>query len=167
MDPCCNATTCQFRSYGTPCRAASGQCDIEEYCSGYSSVCPDDTILQDGSSCNNNTAYCYDGVCQTYDDQCRFHFGMNVVCNILKLDKLKYVTHSIHVFTQAACVNTCNFILHSVQLLVRDQMYVTQYTIHEETSLETVGIQLLDSFPVPQGVQIKRCLHIQMCMIYH
>ena len=67
----------QFRSYGTTCRAASGQCDIEEYCSGDSSECPVDTGLQDGTSCNSNTAFCYDGVCQTHDDQCRFHFGMN------------------------------------------------------------------------------------------
>ena len=42
-------------------------------------------------------------------------------------------------------------------------MYVTQHTIHEETNLETVGIHLLVSFPVQQGV--KKCQFSQMCTI--
>lgn len=92
-DPCCNArtcrprdgaqctkgecctNTCQFKAYGTRCRSSSGQCDIEEYCSGESSECPTDVYKQDGTSCNNNQAYCFSGECQTYDDQCQYHFG--------------------------------------------------------------------------------------------
>ena len=92
-DPCCNArtcrprdgaqctkgecctSTCQFKAYGTRCRSSSGQCDIEEYCSGESSECPADVYKQDGTSCNNNQAYCFSGECQTYDDQCQYHFG--------------------------------------------------------------------------------------------
>ena len=92
-DPCCNATTCtlaagaqctrgecctnecQFKSFGTVCRNASGLCDIEEYCSGQSSECPEDFYLQDSSPCNNNQSYCFSGMCKTYDDQCQYHFG--------------------------------------------------------------------------------------------
>lgn len=91
-DPCCNATTCtlaagaqctrgeccsnecQFEAMGTTCRNASGECDIEEYCSGKSSECPEDLYLQDSSPCNNKQSYCFSGVCKTYDDQCQYHF---------------------------------------------------------------------------------------------
>ena len=92
-DPCCNprtcrptdgaqctkgeccSSTCQFKAYGTRCRSASGQCGIEEYCSGESSECPTDVYRQDGTTCNNNQAFCFSGECQTHDDQCQYHFG--------------------------------------------------------------------------------------------
>jgi hypothetical protein len=92
-DPCCNpstcrpregaqctrgqccTSTCQFKAYGTTCRSADGGCDIEEYCSGESSECPTDVYKQDGSACNSNGAYCFSGECQTYDDQCQYHFA--------------------------------------------------------------------------------------------
>ena len=41
---------------------------------------------------------------------------------------------------------------NSVQILGRELMDVTQRTIHEETSLETVGILPPDSFPALKGV---------------
>ena len=93
IDPCCNARTCkpvtgaqctkgecctstyQFKDYGTACRNASGQCDVEEYCSGQSSECPADVYKQDGAACNNGQAYCFSGECQTYNQQCQYHFG--------------------------------------------------------------------------------------------
>ena len=92
-DPCCNArtcqmadgaqctrgeccsNTCQFVSAGTTCRSSDGQCDIAEHCTGQSSECPTDVHAQDGSSCNNNQAYCFSGECRTYNAQCQEHFG--------------------------------------------------------------------------------------------
>ena len=67
----CCSTNCQFKSSETVCRNASGDCDIEEHCSGYSGECPADVYLQDGSDCNNNQAYCFSGECKTYDAQCQ------------------------------------------------------------------------------------------------
>uniref|UniRef100_A0A1X7VG30 Peptidase M12B domain-containing protein n=1 Tax=Amphimedon queenslandica TaxID=400682 RepID=A0A1X7VG30_AMPQE len=92
-DPCCNATTCElvstaqcgsgvccencrFKLYGTTCRNSSGMCDILEYCTGQDADCPTDLTLQNGLSCANNTAYCYDGTCgSTRDHQCNRYFG--------------------------------------------------------------------------------------------
>jgi hypothetical protein len=92
-NPCCNAITCQpvtgaecasgecctnqctLASYGTECRAASGDCDIAEYCLGDSSVCPDDDIVVNGVSCKSDTGYCSEGLCPTLDDQCAASFG--------------------------------------------------------------------------------------------
>jgi hypothetical protein len=92
-DPCCDAatcrpaagaqctkgecctSTCQFKSPGTTCRGSSGQCDIEERCTGQSAECPSDVYIQDGSSCNNGQNYCFSGDCKTYDAQCQTHFG--------------------------------------------------------------------------------------------
>ena len=91
-DPCCDArtcrpaadaectkgecctSTCRFKTARTTCRRSRGQCDIEERCSGRSADCPADVYLQDGSSCNNNRAYCFSGECRTYDTQCQKHF---------------------------------------------------------------------------------------------
>ena len=91
-DPCCDATTCglavgaectkgecctntcQFKSADTVCRASSGNCDIKERCTGQSADCPADVYLQDGSSCNNNQAFCFSGQCRTYNTQCQKHF---------------------------------------------------------------------------------------------
>ena len=174
-DPCCNARTCQladgaecaagpccqsncrFRPYGTICRAASGQCDIKEYCSGDSSECPADTNLLDGTSCNSDTAYCYDGVCQTHDDQCRFHFGMlcfRMTCSIMI----------------SACASLIFYIV-SVQVLVREWMAVTHSTIHEEMCMATVGTFLQHSFLVLKGMYISILICKDICthtdVIYH
>ena len=74
---CCNST-CQYKAYGTTCRAADGECDIAEYCSGDSGECPTDDHKLDGTACASNTGYCYEGVCPSHDSQCQFHFGSGV-----------------------------------------------------------------------------------------
>ena len=72
--PCCNST-CRFVSYGTQCLAASGECDIVEYCTGNSSDCPANVHSIDGTSCANSTGFCYSGSCPTYNAQCQNAFG--------------------------------------------------------------------------------------------
>ena len=107
-DPCCNAatcqlasgaqcsagacctSTCQFVSYGTECRAASGECDIAEYCSGDSSDCPADETKLDGTSCSGNTGYCYSGMCPTHNAQCQRAFGMSSTIIEVDLIILKF-----------------------------------------------------------------------------
>nr|XP_015202031.1 PREDICTED: disintegrin and metalloproteinase domain-containing protein 9-like [Lepisosteus oculatus] len=88
QDKCCDAATCTFTrgSYcsqgsccdncqlkvaGTPCRESVNICDLPEYCIGTSPFCPNDYYIMDGYPCENNTAYCYEGRCQTYDYQCQ------------------------------------------------------------------------------------------------
>ncbi|MCX6775947.1 MAG: DNRLRE domain-containing protein [Candidatus Micrarchaeota archaeon] len=41
---CCNSATCQFKTSGTECRAASGDCDVAETCTGSSATCPADSV---------------------------------------------------------------------------------------------------------------------------
>ena len=102
-DPCCNATTCQlasgaqcgagpcctsscqFVSYGTQCRAASGECGIAEYCPGDSSECLPDEHKLDGTSCSSNgaTGYCYSGMCPTHNAQCQRAFGMSFISMVV------------------------------------------------------------------------------------
>ncbi|XP_028651068.2 disintegrin and metalloproteinase domain-containing protein 9 [Erpetoichthys calabaricus] len=85
---CCNAKTCKFMpgAYcaagaccqncqisvaGTPCRPAVDVCDFPEFCNGSSAFCPFDTYVMNGYPCANNTTYCYNGICQTFDYQCQ------------------------------------------------------------------------------------------------
>ncbi|XP_052540602.1 disintegrin and metalloproteinase domain-containing protein 19 isoform X1 [Tympanuchus pallidicinctus] len=86
-NPCCNANNCSLKlgaqcahgscchecklmSPGTLCREKSGLCDLPEYCTGQSPFCPSNSYQIDGTSCEGGKAYCYNGMCLTYKDQC-------------------------------------------------------------------------------------------------
>ncbi|XP_059568927.1 disintegrin and metalloproteinase domain-containing protein 19 isoform X2 [Alligator mississippiensis] len=86
-NPCCNAADCSLKpgaecahgtcchqcklvSSGTLCREISGQCDLPEHCTGKSSFCPLNAYKMDGTDCSGGTAYCYSGMCLTYQQQC-------------------------------------------------------------------------------------------------
>ncbi|XP_074973584.1 LOW QUALITY PROTEIN: disintegrin and metalloproteinase domain-containing protein 32-like [Phalacrocorax aristotelis] len=72
--PCCR--NCQFLKRGTLCRSSSeDECGLKEYCNGTSGDCTPDLWVMDGHPCSRNTAFCYQGVCQTADKQCQKVFG--------------------------------------------------------------------------------------------
>eukprot|EP00061_Rhincodon_typus_P012597 g38437.t1 len=64
-----------LKAPGTVCRASSGPCDLPEYCSGNSEFCPANFYKMDGASCDGGQAYCYNGMCLTYDSQCVLLWG--------------------------------------------------------------------------------------------
>uniref|UniRef100_A0A3B4ANK6 ADAM metallopeptidase domain 12 n=1 Tax=Periophthalmus magnuspinnatus TaxID=409849 RepID=A0A3B4ANK6_9GOBI len=87
LNPCCNATTCtlkgeavcahgqcchdcQLKPAGTPCRESSNSCDLPEFCTGTSPHCPANVYLHDGHACLLVDGYCYNGICQTHEQQC-------------------------------------------------------------------------------------------------
>lgn len=87
LNPCCNATTCtlkgdavcahgqccedcQLKPAGTPCRESSNSCDLPEFCTGTNPHCPANVYLHDGQACHNMDGYCYNGICQTHEQQC-------------------------------------------------------------------------------------------------
>ncbi|CAI5653986.1 unnamed protein product [Oreochromis niloticus] len=91
-NPCCNATTCklnagaqcaegecchncQLKPTGSVCRPKAGDCDLAEYCTGFSSVCPTDAYTQNGLLCNHGTGYCYNGMCPSRRDHCKRLWG--------------------------------------------------------------------------------------------
>nr|XP_021537265.1 disintegrin and metalloproteinase domain-containing protein 9 isoform X2 [Neomonachus schauinslandi] len=91
-DPCCEGSTCKLKSSaecaygdcckdcwflpgGTLCRGKTNECDVPEYCNGSSQFCQPDVFIQNGYPCQNNKAYCYNGMCQYYDAQCQVIFG--------------------------------------------------------------------------------------------
>ncbi|XP_068183734.1 disintegrin and metalloproteinase domain-containing protein 12 isoform X2 [Antennarius striatus] len=87
MNPCCNATTCTLKGdavcahgqccedcrlklAGTLCREPSNSCDLPEFCTGASPHCPSNVYLHDGQACHSIEGYCYNGICQTHEQQC-------------------------------------------------------------------------------------------------
>ncbi|XP_028324380.1 disintegrin and metalloproteinase domain-containing protein 12 isoform X2 [Gouania willdenowi] len=87
MNPCCNATTCTLKGdavcahgqccedcrlkvAGTMCREPSNSCDLPEFCTGASPHCPANVYLHDGHACHHVEGYCYNGICQTHEQQC-------------------------------------------------------------------------------------------------
>ncbi|KAM9188360.1 LOW QUALITY PROTEIN: disintegrin and metalloproteinase domain-containing protein 12 [Mergus octosetaceus] len=86
-NPCCNATTCTLRPgavcahglccedcklkpAGISCRESSNSCDLPEFCTGASPHCPANVYLHDGHACHGVDGYCYNGICQTHEQQC-------------------------------------------------------------------------------------------------
>ncbi|XP_019509769.1 PREDICTED: disintegrin and metalloproteinase domain-containing protein 12 [Hipposideros armiger] len=84
---CCNASTCtlkpdavcahglccedcQLKPAGTACRDPSNSCDLPEFCSGASPHCPANVYLHDGHPCQGVDGYCFNGICQTHEQQC-------------------------------------------------------------------------------------------------
>ncbi|NP_001035105.1 disintegrin and metalloproteinase domain-containing protein 19 precursor [Xenopus tropicalis] len=91
-NPCCNATTCtlmagadcahgacclrcKLRPPGFPCRKPSRPCDLPEFCTGQSAVCPPNSFQLDGTLCQGEQAFCYNGRCLTHQQQCQQLWG--------------------------------------------------------------------------------------------
>lgn len=91
-NPCCNASNCTLRegaecahgacchrckllAPGTLCREQARQCDLPEFCTGKSPHCPTNFYQMDGTPCEGGQAYCYNGMCLTYQEQCQQLWG--------------------------------------------------------------------------------------------
>ncbi|NWZ09937.1 ADAM9 protein, partial [Agelaius phoeniceus] len=117
-NPCCDAATCKltpgsqcaqglccknckFKVAGAECRAKQDVCDLPEYCNGSTAYCPDDVYIMNGHPCSNSKAYCYYGVCQSFDSQCESIYGKGRVGICSK--KLEWIT-LILIFTCPPCL---------------------------------------------------------------
>nr|XP_057918322.1 disintegrin and metalloproteinase domain-containing protein 12-like isoform X3 [Doryrhamphus excisus] len=60
----------QLKPSGTPCRESGNSCDLPEFCTGVGPHCPPNVYLHDGHACHSVDGYCYNGVCQTHEQQC-------------------------------------------------------------------------------------------------
>lgn len=60
----------QLKLAGTLCRESSNSCDLPEFCTGANPHCPANVYLHDGHTCHNVEGYCYNGICQTHEQQC-------------------------------------------------------------------------------------------------
>ncbi|XP_030068959.1 disintegrin and metalloproteinase domain-containing protein 19 [Microcaecilia unicolor] len=86
-NPCCNARNCilkpgadcahgicchqcKLKPPGVLCRKQSRPCDLPEFCTGKSPFCPSNYYKLDGTACQDGEAYCYSGMCLTYEQQC-------------------------------------------------------------------------------------------------
>ncbi|XP_029442756.1 disintegrin and metalloproteinase domain-containing protein 19-like, partial [Rhinatrema bivittatum] len=91
-NPCCNAKNCTLKAGadcahgicchqcklkppGILCREQSRPCDLPEYCTGKSPFCPSNYYQLDGTACQDEQAYCYSGMCLTYEQQCSQLWG--------------------------------------------------------------------------------------------
>lgn len=91
-NPCCNASNCTLKegaecahgscchqcklvAPGTQCREQVRQCDLPEFCTGKSPHCPTNYYQMDGTPCEGGQAYCYNGMCLTYQEQCQQLWG--------------------------------------------------------------------------------------------
>ncbi|XP_043939056.1 zinc metalloproteinase-disintegrin-like batroxstatin-2 isoform X1 [Protopterus annectens] len=96
VNPCCNASSCKLKPqaqcvagecckdckvkpFGDECRASKHDCDLPEFCSGQSAVCPPDRFRVNGYPCSNGKGYCINGTCPQRDQQCKYIWGQDAV----------------------------------------------------------------------------------------
>nr|API81317.1 disintegrin and metalloproteinase domain-containing protein 1 [Hemiscorpius lepturus] len=72
---CCDINTCQLKQVATLCRGSVSECDLPEYCDGESEYCPPEVYVQDGTDCGDGKGYCYNGACQSHNNQCKLLWG--------------------------------------------------------------------------------------------
>uniref|UniRef100_A0A8C3MW53 Uncharacterized protein n=1 Tax=Geospiza parvula TaxID=87175 RepID=A0A8C3MW53_GEOPR len=60
----------KLKPAGISCRESSNSCDLPEFCTGASPQCPANVYLHDGHACHGVDGYCYNGICQTHEQQC-------------------------------------------------------------------------------------------------
>ncbi|KAF3704093.1 Disintegrin and metalloproteinase domain-containing protein 8 [Channa argus] len=73
---CCDIVLCQFKPAGNVCRMSASGCDLHEYCTGLSDVCPEDSFEMNGTPCyDQGQGYCYNGQCPTPEKHCWRLFG--------------------------------------------------------------------------------------------
>ena len=80
---CCNTSAELFSPNGTVCRPKNGDCDIEEYCTGSSAECPDDTFLDAGTVCSDADDLCEnDAICSGNSSDCppKSFKSSNTIC---------------------------------------------------------------------------------------
>ena len=70
---CCE--NCQLLAEGVICRENLDECDLPDVCSGTSPYCPQNIYKEDGTSCLNGQAYCYEGACVSRDMLCKEIYG--------------------------------------------------------------------------------------------
>uniref|UniRef100_A0A3B1IUC8 ADAM metallopeptidase domain 12 n=1 Tax=Astyanax mexicanus TaxID=7994 RepID=A0A3B1IUC8_ASTMX len=100
VNPCCNSSTCtlkgnavcahgqccedcQLKPAGTPCRESSNWCDLPEFCTGSDPHCPPNVYLHDGHTCHSVDGHCYNGICQTHEQQCITLWGQDAKPHLL------------------------------------------------------------------------------------
>lgn len=74
-DHLCFSSAPQLKPTGSVCREKSGDCDLEEFCTGFSASCPTDAFTQNGLTCNRGRGYCYNGQCPSRLQHCRRLWG--------------------------------------------------------------------------------------------
>lgn len=106
---CCDA--CAFRPAGAECRAALGDCDLPEVCSGSSARCPPDLGKPAGSNCTSNgvTSSCYANVClPSLDEQCSEKTGGQLPAAERHLSTGSRADASGHLCTALMCCASCS-----------------------------------------------------------
>ncbi|XP_010615456.1 disintegrin and metalloproteinase domain-containing protein 5 isoform X3 [Fukomys damarensis] len=72
----CCTTDCQLKKANTLCRPSiDKECDFDEFCTGKQGDCVPDTYARDGSHCDAGGAFCFGGICRTFDRQCQSLIG--------------------------------------------------------------------------------------------
>lgn len=127
----CSCVSVQLKPAGTPCRESSNSCDLPEFCTGTNPHCPANVYLHDGHACHNIDGYCYNGICQTHEQQCITLWGPgrylcrsnmqiaagflglfgwpNIDCGVLQID-VSLIIHFWH------CNSICNHYQASTSL---------------------------------------------------
>uniref|UniRef100_A0A8D2JQU5 Disintegrin and metalloproteinase domain-containing protein 5 n=1 Tax=Sciurus vulgaris TaxID=55149 RepID=A0A8D2JQU5_SCIVU len=72
----CCTQACKLKPANILCRKSFDKdCDFQEYCNGKEAYCVLDTYARTGQPCSSGTGYCFEGLCRTFDQQCKNLIG--------------------------------------------------------------------------------------------
>lgn len=103
----------QLKLAGTLCRESSNSCDLPEFCTGANPHCPANVYLHDGHACHNVEGYCYNGICQTHEQQCITLWGPGKSMASNLLDHVHFFTFIresfifVIIFLYFPCLSLC------------------------------------------------------------
>lgn len=104
----------QLKPAGTLCRESGNSCDLPEFCTGANPHCPANVYLHDGHACHNVDGYCYNGICQTHEQQCITLWGPGKLIATNKLDCAHNLHFSKGIFHFILVIIFCVFLVLSV-----------------------------------------------------
>ncbi|XP_029933164.1 disintegrin and metalloproteinase domain-containing protein 9 isoform X2 [Myripristis murdjan] len=138
---CCS--NCQIKVAGTPCRGSVNTCDLPEYCDGKSAFCPEDFYIMDGLSCEN-TAYCYEGRCQTYDYQCKELFPSDPEATKAADTCFQHANTKGNLFGNCGITSNGNYIKCPVADAMCGKVQCTSVDVNTPPPGAHVSIQVID-----------------------
>lgn len=140
---CCE--NCQIKVAGTPCRNRADTCDLPEYCNGKTAFCPNDFYIMDGLPCQDDSAYCYEGRCQTYDYQCKHLFAPDPAQKASDIC-FKHANVQGNKFGNCGITSKGNYIKCTVANSMCGKVQCTNVDVNNPPPNAHVSIQIVDGF---------------------
>lgn len=155
----------QLKPAGTLCRESSNSCDLPEFCTGANPHCPANVYLHDGHACHNVDGYCYNGICQTHEQQCITLWGAGKSITTATNVSTHVYNHHVLILTSFTLYWQLNFAFLSVVRACVQEPSLPRGSALSESTLQGILTGIVGRIPkalLPNAMrgkmqQLHRC----------